>query len=520
MRWNLAGAMLSLLVAVESAGLPTLTAEPPFAGFCYTAQAPLDSASSDQSLKAIRDQTGATHIEIVVERFQMYLNSTSISGPAVPLSNATQLIHAIRTINGLGMQAVLKPHVECKCGVWRANIRMESAADWSAWFKSYTPYIVEMARLSEQQRLPALNIGTELDGTTGQEAHWRELIKQVRSVYSGRLWYGANWGDYIWEVGWFDAVDYIGCDAYYRLSKAPDPSLAQIKQGWQPVLANLSALSHKWGGKKIVLAEIGYCSRTGAASSPAGPKGDGIDLALQTRLFQAFFEEAWVADWFAGTFFWAWSSEVLEGGVCDEGFTLAGKPAAKVCKQHFGHGRLPQGQGQQQQQQQQQQQEQQQQQSQIYSDGKFGQGWKAGSWDGVFTAASDDAPLFPGHTVSYKGVLKLWGALSFGTQSFVPLPSPATMALEFFVRADSPLDTINIGVELAGVILPQLSLGHYLPASYNCSLPHEWPHAPVSVPLKDMLAGSVLARGSKVRFNLKNSYKDGATVYVDNVQLV
>ena len=26
----------------------------------------------------------------------------------------------------------------------------------------------------------------------------------------------------------------------------------------------------------------------------------GVDLDLQTRLFQAFFEEAWVADWFAG----------------------------------------------------------------------------------------------------------------------------------------------------------------------------------------------------------------------------
>jgi len=49
-------------------------------------------------------------------------------------------------------------------------------------------------------------------------------LAQVRAVYKGKLWYGANWGSYIWEVAWFDAVDYIGCDAYYPLSKLEDPT--------------------------------------------------------------------------------------------------------------------------------------------------------------------------------------------------------------------------------------------------------------------------------------------------------
>jgi hypothetical protein len=518
-RVTLALVLISLNVSLPRASRDLESAEPVYAGFCYTASAPLDSLSSDQSLRAIREQTGATHIEIVVERFQTHLNSTSISAPAVPVSNSTQLLHAIRTIDRLGMQAVLKPHVECDCGVWRANIKMESAADWDSWFNSYTPYIVEMAQLSQQQHLPALNIGTELGGTTGQEHHWRELIKQVRAVYSGKLWYGANWGAYIWDVAWFDAVDYIGCDAYYPLSELPDPSLTQIKQGWQPVLANLSALSEKWNGKQIVLAEIGYCSRTGAASSPAGPKGNGVNLALQTRLYEAFFQEAWVASWFAGTFFWAWSSEVLSGGSCDEGFTLAGKPAAAVCKQHFGHRFLGMETARNQEQQ---QEDWQQPVARIYSDGMFGDGWTADSWDGNFTSFSKDLPLFPGHTISYKGVMQLWGAVSFGTKEFeIALPaSPTKLALEFFIRADSPLDAINIGIEVDDVILPQLSLSHYLPVAYNCSLPSEWSHAPVSVPLRDMLAGSELANGSSVRFNLKNSYQDGETVYVDNVSLL
>ena len=111
----------------------------------------------------------------------------------------------------------------------------------------------------------------------------------------------------------------------------------------------------------------------------------------------------------------------------------------------------------------------------------------------------------------------MWGAISFGTQSFVNV---SAASLELYARADSPLDSINIGIELGGVILPQLSLSHYLPASYNCSLPAGWAHAPVSVPLKDLLAGSALTSGQPLRFNLKNSYHDGATCYVDDVRLV
>lgn len=501
--------VLGALVALAVADVRTcMSAGAPYAGFCYTASTPLDSPSSDASLQQIRVQTGATHIELVVERYQLHLNSTIIAEPETPVSNSSQLLHAIQTIKTLGMQAVLKPHVECKCGVWRANIKMASAADWASWFQSYTPYVVEMARLSQQQNLPALNIGTELGGTTGQEAHWRELIKQVRSVYDGELWYGANWGHYIWDVAWFDAVDYIGCDAYYPLSEEPSPTLAQIKSGWQPVLANMSALSKKWGGKKIVLAEIGYCSRTGAAASPAGPKGAGVDVALQTRLYEAFFEEAWVANWFADTFFWAWSAEVLEGGVCDQGFTVAGKPAAAVCKQHFDHAADTQATrstivaeertG------------------YIYANGMLGDGWQSDSWDGNFSLSSTDAPLFPTHSFSYKGVMQLWGAISFGTQQYT---NASVAALELYVRADSPLDSINIGIELADYILPQLSLSHYLPSSYNCSLPSGWAHAPVTVPIADLLAGSIVTSGQPLRFNLKNSYKDGATVYVDNVRL-
>ena len=140
-----------------------------------------------------------------------------------------------------------------------------------------------------------------------------------------------------------------------------------------------------------------------------------------------------------GTFFWAWSSEVLQGGVCDESFTLAGKPAAAVCKKYFEKLRQARRLGKPSQQLLQAVAP-----TEVYSDGKLGQGWTASSWDGVFTVASTDPPLLPTHTSAYKGVMKMWGAVAFEAASYKP-PATAPTELSFYLRSDSPLDTINLG---------------------------------------------------------------------------
>ena len=37
----------------------------------------------------------------------------------------------------------------------------------------------------------------------------------MRDVYSGKLTSSANWGGEEFSKSWWDAVDYIGVDAYY-----------------------------------------------------------------------------------------------------------------------------------------------------------------------------------------------------------------------------------------------------------------------------------------------------------------
>jgi hypothetical protein len=84
------------------------------------------------------------------------------------------------------------------------------------------------------------------------------------------------------------------------LATAPDAPLSTLVAAWQPILANLSALSAANGGKKIIYAEIGYASFSGAAVQPWACCTGMPDLAAQATAFTAFFQTAWTQPWFGG----------------------------------------------------------------------------------------------------------------------------------------------------------------------------------------------------------------------------
>ena len=48
------------------------------------------------------------------------------------------------------------------------------------------------------------------------ETHWRKLIRKTRSLYQGQLTYAANFDQYH-EVSFWDALDFMGVNAYFSL---------------------------------------------------------------------------------------------------------------------------------------------------------------------------------------------------------------------------------------------------------------------------------------------------------------
>jgi hypothetical protein len=72
------------------------------------------------------------------------------------------------------------PHV---AGTWRGMIGQNfTDVQWTAWFKSYSAFILQFARLAESLHADEFSVGGELITASHQEKYWRELVSQVRQV--------------------------------------------------------------------------------------------------------------------------------------------------------------------------------------------------------------------------------------------------------------------------------------------------------------------------------------------------
>ena len=243
------------------------------------------------------------------------------------------------------LKTMLKPHlwVRGSASGWAGDIEMTTPADWKAWFASYTTFILHYAHLAEAEHMGLLCIGTELVQATGpdHEAAWRGLIRQVRQVYHGPLTYAANYDEYQ-QIRFWDALDYIGVQAYFPLIAAPNPSLEMLVASWQPHLRALSRLQ-KQVGKPVIFTEVGYKTTADAAAEPwkwpdrtATPQP--ADEAIQARCYEALFLACWGQPWLKGMFIWKWYPGLAADGPARRhaDFTPQHKPAEAVLARWYG----------------------------------------------------------------------------------------------------------------------------------------------------------------------------------------
>ena len=123
----------------------------------------------------------------------------------------------------------------------------------------------EVTYWGERHRIARLN---ERRGQ--QEALWRSLIAQVRTVYTGQLTYAANF-DNFHRVGFWDALDMVGINAYFPLTESEAlPTTEALAARWaqlgvevQQVQAQLQVPNHP-----VLFTELGYIRRAGTLIAP------------------------------------------------------------------------------------------------------------------------------------------------------------------------------------------------------------------------------------------------------------
>ena len=217
------------------------------------------------------------------------------------------VLEPIAMAHARGMKVMLKPHLAYwRSGFsWRGEIRFDDERHWQRFFEQYGQFILTQARMAEAAGAAMFVVGTELKGTLHREKEWRELIAQVREVYSGELTYAANWDAYQ-HVPFWDALDCIGIQAYFPLTEADNPTEAQLHRGWDALLPTLEAFSRK-AGKSVLFTELGYNASEHAGREPWEAKVVGDDgHAVKLRCMGVALKRIEQSPVVRGVFLWKW----------------------------------------------------------------------------------------------------------------------------------------------------------------------------------------------------------------------
>lgn len=244
----------------------------------------------------------------------------------------------IRLAQQNGLKVMLKPHVWLR-GSWIGDFDLTSEEDWRKWEQAYMEYALANARLAQEMNVRLFCIGTEYKNAVSKRpAFWSKLIGEIRKVYQGQLTYAANWDNYK-EVPFWDELDLIGVDAYFPLVHTPEPTVAQVREAWEPIRQALHRQSLRYQ-KPVLFAEYGYQSTNGALGNHWEVSHDpkAASMEVQSIGYEALYQTFWNEPWFAGGFLWKWHFDKGSGGEQNTRFTPQGKPASAVIARWYGQG--------------------------------------------------------------------------------------------------------------------------------------------------------------------------------------
>ncbi|NJL74455.1 MAG: hypothetical protein HC892_04835 [Saprospiraceae bacterium] len=247
----------------------------------------------------------------------------------------------IELAKAAGLKVMLKPQVWVPRG-WTGDMDFEQDSAWVSWEKDYRNYILPMAAIAEAQKVDLFCLGTEFKIACRKRApFWCQLIKDVRTVYKGKVTYAANWDEYL-DIPFWKELDYVGVNAYFPLINAPTPDVPSIVNGWKPVIEKMERLQSKVD-RPIIFTEFGYLSVAGCTYNTWELEDKMHELPLneqaQANAYEALFQAFWNKKWWQGGFVWKWFPETPDAqarGFRD--YTPQGKIGTETLKKWYAKG--------------------------------------------------------------------------------------------------------------------------------------------------------------------------------------
>jgi hypothetical protein len=228
----------------------------------------------------------ANSVALVYSVFQDGPNGSIVSSDSAKAPSDDALRLFIRAAHQRGMAVTLRPTLDeanlNSQNIWRGQI---TPSDVDEWFSTYGDLMVRYATLAQSEGVAAVSVGVEFESMEQYTAQWTTLISRVRAVYSGEVTYSYNFA--VQNLGFADALDFIGVDAYYPLDVQDGATVDQITAAWQPAVSQLKDLEQKTG-KPVALTEIGIRSQTNDFQEPwKGHDNQQADQQDQANYFRA-----------------------------------------------------------------------------------------------------------------------------------------------------------------------------------------------------------------------------------------
>ncbi len=304
--------------------------------------------STETTKQSIRDakSAGANYITFIIPYYQANRQSTEMR-PGWNTPTDASLITAINYAHSIGLKVMLKPHLETDYIEWRGNID-PAPADRPAWFASYTAMLLKYGRIGQRYGVEDYCIGTELlrmanptYNSTNTE-NWKNMIANVRKVYSGKMTYSANWYGELDTIEFWPQLDYIGISAYYDLYHAENSSPEELKKSWDGWRTGVIEPIEKKFNMPVVFTELGYRSIDGAYRNPWDWSRDGTyNETDQANSYEALFSYWNNVPWMKGVSLWRWDVNPTAGGQGDIDYTPQNKLATQIMKQYWANGTVP-----------------------------------------------------------------------------------------------------------------------------------------------------------------------------------
>ena len=234
-----------------------------------------------------------------------------------------------------GLKVLLKPHLWIH-DIWVGDLDFETEEDWQNFETSYSKFILGYAKIADSMKVDAYCVGVELRKIATQRTEfWNTLIDSVRTIYTGKLTYAANWDNYE-NIPFWNKLDYIGIDAYFPVSEAKTPSYKECYEGWSKNFETIKSLSKK-ENRKVIFTEFGYRNVDFTGQKPWDDTHlTTINNEGQNHAYQAIFAKFWGEPWFDGGFLWKWyPNHATAGGPENNRFTPQHKPVEEIISEFY-----------------------------------------------------------------------------------------------------------------------------------------------------------------------------------------